>query len=176
MCFFTSSFITMHKRMCNVFYRNGSVFISLLCFSAVCSPPCKNGGQCMRNNVCSCPEGYTGKRCQKSKKIIDCMFESSKAFQWQFKIWWKEFGNLINVLQVYVSRYAWTKASVWDQTRAAVHQGGEGRGATYVSDSMFYWYTPYTSQAMWTSCSDICILLVICGIMYFIIKPRVCFL
>lgn len=39
----------------------------LLCFSAVCSPPCKNGGQCRRNNVCSCPEGYTGKRCQKSE-------------------------------------------------------------------------------------------------------------
>lgn len=34
---------------------------------AVCNPPCKNRGQCMRNNVCSCPEGYTGKRCQMSE-------------------------------------------------------------------------------------------------------------
>ncbi len=38
-------------------------------FVALCSPPCKNRGQCMRNNVCSCPEGYTGKRCQKSECV-----------------------------------------------------------------------------------------------------------
>ena len=37
------------------------------CVTAVCSPPCKNGGQCMRNGVCSCPDGYTGKRCQRSE-------------------------------------------------------------------------------------------------------------
>lgn len=37
---------------------------------AVCSPPCKNGGQCMRNNVCSCVQGYTGRRCEKSQSLI----------------------------------------------------------------------------------------------------------
>uniref|UniRef100_A0A8C8DH83 EGF-like domain-containing protein n=1 Tax=Oryzias sinensis TaxID=183150 RepID=A0A8C8DH83_9TELE len=41
--------------------------------SAVCSPPCKNGGQCMRNNVCSCPEGYAGQRCQRSVCEPMCM-------------------------------------------------------------------------------------------------------
>uniref|UniRef100_A0A3P9M4T7 von Willebrand factor D and EGF domains n=1 Tax=Oryzias latipes TaxID=8090 RepID=A0A3P9M4T7_ORYLA len=45
-------------------------YTSLVFFcSAVCSPPCKNGGQCMRNNVCSCPEGYAGQRCQRSKSL-----------------------------------------------------------------------------------------------------------
>ena len=42
---------------------------------AICQPPCKNGGHCMRNNVCVCPEGYTGRRCQKSKTLLN-MFAS----------------------------------------------------------------------------------------------------
>uniref|UniRef100_A0A8C0FYX6 von Willebrand factor D and EGF domains n=1 Tax=Chelonoidis abingdonii TaxID=106734 RepID=A0A8C0FYX6_CHEAB len=33
-------------------------FVSFSCLL----PPCKNGGHCMRNNVCTCPDGYTGKR------------------------------------------------------------------------------------------------------------------
>ncbi|KAM7365746.1 hypothetical protein PAMP_016658 [Pampus punctatissimus] len=40
---------------------------------AVCSPPCKNGGLCMRNNVCSCMQGYTGRRCEKSVCEPMCM-------------------------------------------------------------------------------------------------------
>ncbi|KAB1276296.1 von Willebrand factor D and EGF domain-containing protein [Camelus dromedarius] len=40
---------------------------------AICHPPCKNGGHCMRNNVCTCPEGYTGRRCQKSICDPMCM-------------------------------------------------------------------------------------------------------
>ncbi|KAG8519882.1 von Willebrand factor D and EGF domain-containing protein, partial [Galemys pyrenaicus] len=37
-----------------------AVQIAALCFSAICHPPCKNGGHCVRKNVCACREGYTG--------------------------------------------------------------------------------------------------------------------
>ena len=47
--------------------------------SAVCHPPCKNGGLCMRNNVCSCPGGYTGKRCHKSKKPLKYLHYTMKS-------------------------------------------------------------------------------------------------
>ncbi len=42
-------------------------FYVLHFLSAMCSPPCKNGGHCIRNNICSCVEGYSGPRCVKSK-------------------------------------------------------------------------------------------------------------
>jgi len=44
--------------------------LSPLYLLAVCRPPCKNGGHCMRNNICTCPEGYTGRRCEKSKLVL----------------------------------------------------------------------------------------------------------
>lgn len=31
--------------------------------TAVCDPPCENGGQCLTSGYCSCAEGWTGKRC-----------------------------------------------------------------------------------------------------------------
>ncbi|XP_012494193.1 PREDICTED: von Willebrand factor D and EGF domain-containing protein [Propithecus coquereli] len=40
---------------------------------AFCHPPCKNGGHCVRNNVCVCREGYTGRRCQRSICDPMCM-------------------------------------------------------------------------------------------------------
>ncbi|KTG02535.1 hypothetical protein cypCar_00049490 [Cyprinus carpio] len=46
-------------------------FYVLLFLSAVCSPPCKNGGHCIRNNICSCVEGYSGPRCEKSMCRLD---------------------------------------------------------------------------------------------------------
>lgn len=46
----------------------------LLFLSAVCSPPCKNGGHCIRNNICSCVEGYSGLRCEKSKCFLPDVF------------------------------------------------------------------------------------------------------
>lgn len=46
----------------------------LLFLSAVCSPPCKNGGHCIRNNICSCVEGYSGLRCEKSKCLLPDVF------------------------------------------------------------------------------------------------------
>lgn len=46
----------------------------LLFLSAMCSPPCKNGGHCIRNNICSCVEGYSGPRCEKSKCLLPDVF------------------------------------------------------------------------------------------------------
>lgn len=57
-----------------VIYNNGICNIHRLLpcvLSAICHPPCKNGGHCMRNNVCTCREGYTGRRCQKSKTPLN---------------------------------------------------------------------------------------------------------
>lgn len=57
-------------------------FLSL----ALCVPPCKNGGHCVRANVCSCSEGYTGRRCQKSKLQTFLCFPMFrlKQFFWFF--------------------------------------------------------------------------------------------
>jgi hypothetical protein len=41
-----------------------------LLLSAVCDPPCKNGGECIiESNVCNCTRLFTGYRCQKGKEI-----------------------------------------------------------------------------------------------------------
>ncbi|XP_046440028.1 neurogenic locus notch homolog protein 1-like [Daphnia pulex] len=32
------------------------------CLSA-CDPPCENGGRCLANNVCECPQGFRGPQC-----------------------------------------------------------------------------------------------------------------
>lgn len=66
-----------------------TAFFSCLCFLAVCSPPCKNGGHCMRNNVCACPDGYIGRRCEKGKPML-------KSFQ-HLKVT-NKFCNPLNVL------------------------------------------------------------------------------
>uniref|UniRef100_A0A8D0HRL3 EGF like domain multiple 7 n=1 Tax=Sphenodon punctatus TaxID=8508 RepID=A0A8D0HRL3_SPHPU len=34
------------------------------CSTAVCRPPCQNGGRCSAPNRCTCPLGWTGKFCQ----------------------------------------------------------------------------------------------------------------
>uniref|UniRef100_A0A672MAY3 EGF-like domain-containing protein n=1 Tax=Sinocyclocheilus grahami TaxID=75366 RepID=A0A672MAY3_SINGR len=47
-------------------------YFSIYLLLSLCNLPCKNRGQCMRNNVCSCPEGYTGKRCQKTACLQKC--------------------------------------------------------------------------------------------------------
>lgn len=45
-------------------------------FPAVCTPECKNGGQCLSFNVCQCPQDFRGNQCQYSvdvcspKKIV----------------------------------------------------------------------------------------------------------
>lgn len=31
---------------------------------ALCSPVCLNGGSCARPNICECPRGFYGARCQ----------------------------------------------------------------------------------------------------------------
>ena len=38
--------------------------------TAVCSPSCQNGGTCTRPNVCQCPAGWTGSRCQYGNSAI----------------------------------------------------------------------------------------------------------
>ncbi len=32
--------------------------------TAVCDPPCKNGGTCASPGQCSCPTGWTGDQCE----------------------------------------------------------------------------------------------------------------
>lgn len=32
--------------------------------SAVCTPPCENGGQCVEDGVCACPSGFHGDTCE----------------------------------------------------------------------------------------------------------------
>jgi hypothetical protein len=68
-------------RQCAIYNNSICTVHTLLPFvlSAVCHPPCKNGGLCMRNNVCSCPGGYTGKRCQTSKKPLKYLHDTRKS-------------------------------------------------------------------------------------------------
>ena len=43
-------------------YNGFSLFSRLL--SAICNPPCSNGGRCTKPNTCSCQSGYNGMGCQ----------------------------------------------------------------------------------------------------------------
>ncbi len=36
--------------------------------SLLCSPPCENGGQCLKDNTCQCTPSFTGDRCQQRGK------------------------------------------------------------------------------------------------------------
>ena len=38
--------------------------------TAVCNPACLNGGRCVGNNMCSCPYGFMGDRCETGEKIL----------------------------------------------------------------------------------------------------------
>lgn len=39
--------------------------------TAVCDPPCLNGGTCASPKVCSCPSGqYNGSQCQTRKMLL----------------------------------------------------------------------------------------------------------
>lgn len=48
-------------------------FGGLHCEKALCRPGCAHGGTCVAPDVCSCPDGYTGARCQTGTKI-QCVF------------------------------------------------------------------------------------------------------
>ena len=39
-----------------------SLYLSFL--SALCSPPCQNGGQCDNSGTCVCLPGFTGEACE----------------------------------------------------------------------------------------------------------------
>lgn len=36
-------------------------------FTAMCDPACENNGTCMSPEVCICPDGFSGKRCERGK-------------------------------------------------------------------------------------------------------------
>jgi len=61
----------------SVFNNFPSVYYSTCCMhamdvvSAVCEPPCMNGGYCSGPNQCSCTLGYIGRHCQIRKYIHD---------------------------------------------------------------------------------------------------------
>lgn len=38
-------------------------------YSAICSPPCKNGGRCTAPGVCFCPTGWIGTRCEEGQHL-----------------------------------------------------------------------------------------------------------
>lgn len=103
------------------------------CLPAVCSPPCKNGGQCMRNNVCSCPEGHTGQRCEKSEYR-----SHPELFRGAFVVGNVSISTWTHLLQACASPRAWMEASVWDRTHAPVRPGGRGGHVTCVSHATLH--------------------------------------
>lgn len=72
---------------------------------AVCRPPCKNGGHCVRNNVCTCRGGYTGKRCQKSKTPVKFLHTTGKTKSL--------FCNTSIFLLILSLRHLWTYVHEW---------------------------------------------------------------
>nr|XP_056716183.1 epidermal growth factor-like protein 7 [Euleptes europaea] len=45
-------------------WRRESGHAWLGCNTAICQPPCQNGGKCSFPNKCTCPAGWTGRCCQ----------------------------------------------------------------------------------------------------------------
>ncbi|KAL0134638.1 hypothetical protein PUN28_001441 [Cardiocondyla obscurior] len=39
----------------------------------ICTEKCLNGGKCIQKDVCECPKGYFGLRCEFSKCVIPCL-------------------------------------------------------------------------------------------------------
>ena len=58
--------LQMPKMICS-YYR--WQYMTQFIFSELCSPACRNGGKCVGENTCSCPLGYVGLRCEKSKPV-----------------------------------------------------------------------------------------------------------
>lgn len=50
--------------MCKFFWRFYHMTFPL--FTANCSPPCKNGGMCLRPHMCVCKPGSKGKSCEQT--------------------------------------------------------------------------------------------------------------
>lgn len=53
-------------------YVNDYVFFLIVTdefspFTAMCDPACENNGTCMSPEVCICPDGFSGKRCERGK-------------------------------------------------------------------------------------------------------------
>lgn len=44
-----------------------AIYPSLALSAGVCEPMCMNGGRCVGPDVCDCPSGWRGKRCDKRK-------------------------------------------------------------------------------------------------------------
>lgn len=51
-----------HKEVASCKCRKG--YVGKHCEQALCRPGCANGGLCVDPDVCSCPDGFTGARCQ----------------------------------------------------------------------------------------------------------------
>lgn len=39
--------------------------------AALCNPVCRNGGTCIKPNICACPSGFYGSQCQIGKTVIN---------------------------------------------------------------------------------------------------------
>ena len=61
--------------------------------TAVCDPPCLNGGECSEDGVCVCPNGWNGDQCEKGKYL---------KLSTQYHVCLSHLGK--SHLQLYVSR------------------------------------------------------------------------
>ncbi len=51
-------------------YGKYILFLFTLPISAVCSPPCSNGGQCVFPDECRCTSGWQGDTCTTRNRIV----------------------------------------------------------------------------------------------------------
>ena len=51
----------------------------LIIITAVCDPPCLNGGICTSPNTCQCSSGWSGNACQRGAYIVDLIVSQFRA-------------------------------------------------------------------------------------------------
>lgn len=67
--------------------------LSFCLFAGVCEPMCMNGGRCVGPDVCDCPSGWRGQRCDKRKCFdsrIRTESSSSRPPCWIRSVWTAE--------------------------------------------------------------------------------------
>lgn len=57
----------------NLYKNFGKLFLQNYKLSAICKQSCKNGGKCVKPDMCSCPPGFTGRHCELD--VNECLEE-----------------------------------------------------------------------------------------------------